>query len=48
MDELLGEFLTETNEGLDQLDIELVRFVLFSGADLTTYERALAQAATPG
>ena len=26
MDELLGEFLTETNEGLDQLDIELVRF----------------------
>lgn len=26
MDELLGEFLTETNEGLDQLDVELVRF----------------------
>jgi two-component system chemotaxis sensor kinase CheA len=26
MDELLGEFLTETGEGLDQLDVELVRF----------------------
>ncbi len=26
MDELLGEFLTETDEGLDQLDVELVRF----------------------
>jgi two-component system chemotaxis sensor kinase CheA len=26
MDELLAEFLTETNEGLDQLDVELVRF----------------------
>jgi two-component system chemotaxis sensor kinase CheA len=26
MDELLGEFLTETNEGLDQLDVELIRF----------------------
>jgi two-component system chemotaxis sensor kinase CheA len=26
MDELLGEFLTETNEGLDQIDVELVRF----------------------
>jgi hypothetical protein len=24
MDELLGEFLTETGEGLDQLDVELV------------------------
>ena len=26
MDELLAEFLTETGEGLDQLDVELVRF----------------------
>jgi two-component system chemotaxis sensor kinase CheA len=26
MDELLTEFLTETGEGLDQLDVELVRF----------------------
>ncbi len=26
MDELLSEFLTETGEGLDQLDVELVRF----------------------
>lgn len=26
MDELLGEFLTETSEGLDQLNLELVRF----------------------
>ena len=26
MDELLGEFLTETGEGLDLLDVELVRF----------------------
>ncbi len=26
MDELLGEFLTETNEGLDQLNLALVRF----------------------
>src|SRR6185295_2049961 len=26
MDELLSEFLNETNEGLDQLDVELVRF----------------------
>jgi len=26
MDELLGEFLTETSEGLDQLDVDLVRF----------------------
>ncbi len=26
MDELLCEFLTETGEGLDQLDVELVRF----------------------
>lgn len=26
MDELLAEFLTETGEGLDQLDAELVRF----------------------
>jgi len=26
MDELLSEFLTETSEGLDQLDVGLVRF----------------------
>ena len=26
MDELLSEFLNETGEGLDQLDVELVRF----------------------
>jgi two-component system chemotaxis sensor kinase CheA len=26
MDELLSEFLTETGEGIDQLDVELVRF----------------------
>lgn len=26
MDELLSEFLTETGEGLDQLDVDLVRF----------------------
>src|SRR3990170_8449934 len=26
MDELLAEFLTETNEGLDLVDVELVRF----------------------
>lgn len=26
MDELLSEFLSETGEGLDQLDVELVRF----------------------
>ena len=49
MDELLGEFLTETNEGLDQLDVELVRFergvaALELEVSSGTYVRSIADA----